>query len=104
MNTLTKYPNSILSKIVTGVIPSGRDKNGWLKFRFAFKNIELNKLFLKDILFIDRNGLIFEFILQFLRTNKLDLHCLSREKLSSIRDEAIFFNITPLILYLENKF
>ena len=45
----------------------------------------------------------FDYILQYLRTNKLDLKCLNKEQISFIKEEAKFFNITSLTIYLESE-
>ena len=108
MNTLTKHPDSVLYKIATETMPSGRDRNSsyFLSFYFKDKFHKLkikNKFIFKDRLFIDRNGHFFYFILQYLRTNKLNLQHLNKEQLGFIKEEAKFFNITQLMLYLENE-
>ena len=36
MNTLTKYPDSVLTKIISGTIPYGKDKNSNKNMIFIF--------------------------------------------------------------------
>jgi hypothetical protein len=61
----------------------------------------------QDLLFIDRDGELFKYVLQFLRADNLDMSRVQRDQVESvywlILEEAKFYNIRPLILYVENE-
>ncbi len=75
-STLTKYPDSMLSKMFTGLLPSAQDSNGNY--------------------FIDRDGKLFRYILIFLRSSQLLLPD-DFQELDLLAAEADFFQILPLI-------
>ncbi|KAJ7987828.1 hypothetical protein DPEC_G00330570 [Dallia pectoralis] len=76
LDTLTRYRDSMLGAMFTGKISTLRDKCG---------NV-----------FIDRDGKVFRYILNFLRSSSLDLpEGFSEMKL--LRKEADFFQIRPLM-------
>uniref|UniRef100_A0AAY5KHS0 BTB domain-containing protein n=1 Tax=Esox lucius TaxID=8010 RepID=A0AAY5KHS0_ESOLU len=76
LDTLTRYRDSMLGSMFTGQISTLRDKCG---------NV-----------FIDRDGKVFRYILNFLRSSSLDLpEGFSEMKL--LRREADFFQIRPLM-------
>lgn len=60
------------------------------------------------MLFIDRNGELFEHILQFMRAGNIDAHRL-HDHLQEIKlyklliNEAKFYNLDAMIAYLEEK-
>ena len=89
LQTLTKYPNSKLGKMFNGKIPIVLDS-------------------LKQHYFIDRDGKLFRYILNFLRTDSVFL---TKESpmISGLLDEAHYFEISELeskiqlILGAENK-
>uniref|UniRef100_A0A8C5HJY7 BTB domain-containing protein n=1 Tax=Gouania willdenowi TaxID=441366 RepID=A0A8C5HJY7_GOUWI len=76
LDTLTRCRDSMLGAMFTGQIPVLRDKRG---------NV-----------FIDRDGKVFRYILNFLRTSCLDLPDEFSE-LALLRREADFFQIRPLL-------
>lgn len=59
------------------------------------------------LFFIDRNGTLFEYILEYLRTDCLSLHKLNKKYWTnlyeSLLNEAKFFNLESLVVYLEQK-
>ncbi|CAB1311832.1 unnamed protein product [Coregonus sp. 'balchen'] len=76
LDTLTRYQDSMLGAMFTGRISTLRDKRG---------NV-----------FIDRDGKVFRYILNFLRSSSLDLpEGFSEMRL--LRREADFFQIRPLL-------
>lgn len=76
LDTLTRYQDSMLGAMFTGQISTLRDKRG---------NV-----------FIDRDGKVFRYILNFLRSSSLDLpEGFSEMRL--LRREADFFQIRPLL-------
>jgi hypothetical protein len=76
LDTLTRYQDSMLGAMFTGQISTLRDKQG---------NV-----------FIDRDGKVFRYILNFLRSSSLDLpEGFSEMRL--LRREADFFQIRPLL-------
>nr|XP_033781567.1 BTB/POZ domain-containing protein KCTD11 [Geotrypetes seraphini] len=77
LETLTKYPDSMLGAMFNGPCPPARADGGG---RF----------------FIDRDGKTFRYILNFLRLGRLDLPEGYRE-LSLLRREADFYQIRPLL-------
>ena len=81
-STLTSYPDTMLARMLTGSVPSKKDDSG------AF--------------FIDRDGLLFRHVLNFLRNDKLSLpHPF--DDYESLRNEAEFYEIEPMIQALEGK-
>uniref|UniRef100_A0A7N9ARG0 Potassium channel tetramerization domain containing 21 n=1 Tax=Mastacembelus armatus TaxID=205130 RepID=A0A7N9ARG0_9TELE len=76
LDTLTRCRDSMLGAMFTGQIPVLRDNRG---------NI-----------FIDRDGKVFRYILNFLRSSSLDLPD-SFSELALLRREADFFQIHPLL-------
>ena len=84
---------------------------------FFFYNIEFYNLdflfyfmiyaYNQALFFIDRNGTLFEYILEYLRTDCLSLHKLNKKYWTnlyeSLLSEAKFFNLESLIVYLEQK-
>lgn len=78
--TLTNQGENFFSSLLSDRIPSLKDKD--------------------DNYFIDRNGTLFEFVLDFLRTGDLDLP----EHISkhALLKEARFYLIDPLIKLLEH--
>ncbi|CAF0719032.1 unnamed protein product [Brachionus calyciflorus] len=87
LNSLTKYNDSVFCKMVNGTHPIGKDKN--------------------NLPFIDRSPILFEYILQYLRTDQLDLHKLTNDQTVSLYkallNEARFYNLKTMIFFLENK-
>jgi len=75
-STLTKYTDSMLGSMFSQNIPTKVDKDGCY--------------------FIDRNGKIFEYILQFLRSGELILPE-NFENLRLLKCEAEFFQVVPLL-------
>ncbi|XP_075996225.1 galactokinase isoform X3 [Genypterus blacodes] len=76
LDTLTRCRDSMLGAMFTGQIPALRDKQG---------NV-----------FIDRDGKVFRYILNFLRSSCLDLPS-GFPELPLLRREADFFQIRPLL-------
>lgn len=76
LDTLTRCRDSMLGAMFTGQIPVVKDNRG---------NI-----------FIDRDGKVFRYILNFLRSSSLDLPE-SFSELALLRREADFFQIHPLL-------
>lgn len=76
MDTLTRCRDSMLGAMFTGQIPVVRDDKG---------NI-----------FIDRDGKVFRYILNYLRSSSLDLPN-DFSELALLRREADFFQIRPLL-------
>ncbi|KAH9258478.1 hypothetical protein BASA81_003527 [Batrachochytrium salamandrivorans] len=50
--------------------------------------------------FIDRDPTVFGQVLNFLRTDRLDLDCLTPSQLAALREDAAFYEIPPLISLL----
>ncbi len=75
LSTLTKYPDSMLSNMFGGYLPSAQDSNGNY--------------------FIDRDGKMFRYVLLFLRSSKLLLPD-DFQELDLLDAEADFFQILPL--------
>ena len=75
-STLTKFPDSMLGAMFSGSMPTTRDHNG----RF----------------FIDRNGDLFQYILDYLRSAQLPAK-LGDNLLHRLLMEADFYQIQPLI-------
>ncbi|XP_035678804.1 BTB/POZ domain-containing protein KCTD15-like [Branchiostoma floridae] len=82
LSTLTSYPDSMLGAMFSGDIPTGRDDQG----RY----------------FIDRDGELFRFVLNFLRTTELLLPDDFKE-ISQLKKEADFYQIQPLIEELRKE-
>lgn len=76
LDTLTHYRDSMLGAMFTGQIPVLRDNRGHV--------------------FIDRDGKIFRYILNYLRSNSLDLPD-GFSEVALLRREADFFQIHPLL-------
>ncbi|KAL1251608.1 hypothetical protein QQF64_019404 [Cirrhinus molitorella] len=76
LSTLQRYPDSMLGAMFRGDFPTTRDAQGNY--------------------FIDRDGPLFRYILNFLRTSKLTLPCDFKET-ELLRKEADFYQIEPLI-------
>ncbi|XP_066570113.1 BTB/POZ domain-containing protein kctd15 [Amia ocellicauda] len=79
--TLTKYPDSRISRLFNGTEPIVLDS-------------------LKQHYFIDRDGEIFRYILSFLRTSKLLLPDDFKD-FSLLYEEARYYQLTPMIKELE---
>jgi len=75
-STLCKYPDSMLGAMFSQNMPSNVDKDGYY--------------------FIDRNGKIFEYILQYLRSDELSLPKEFKD-FDLLKREMDFFQIKPLI-------
>ncbi|XP_076851094.1 BTB/POZ domain-containing protein KCTD21-like [Brachyhypopomus gauderio] len=82
VDTLTRCQDSMLGAMFTGKIPLLRDKHG---------NV-----------FIDRDGKVFRYILNYLRGNSLDLPW-DYSELDLLRREADFFQIRPLLVELKRR-
>ncbi|XP_055689088.1 BTB/POZ domain-containing protein Tiwaz [Lutzomyia longipalpis] len=81
LETLTKYPDSRLAKLFNGSIPIVLDS-------------------LKQHYFIDRDGMMFRHILNFMRNSKL-LIAEDFSDLDLLLEEARFFDIAPMVRQLE---
>ncbi|XP_041454596.1 BTB/POZ domain-containing protein kctd15-like [Lytechinus variegatus] len=81
LETLTKFPESRLSKLFTGHIPIILDS-------------------LKQHYFIDRDGHLFRYILNFMRTSRLLLPGDFTE-VEALYEEARYYNLTPMMEALE---
>ena len=75
-STLLKYPASMLGSLASHDLPSTQDKDGYL--------------------FIDRDGAVFKYVLNFLRSSQL---CLPSDfkDIDLLAAEADFYQVTPLI-------
>ena len=80
LTTLMKHPDSMLGRMFGGPIPTAQDGGG------SF--------------FIDRDGKLFRFILNFLRNDKLTLPENFAE-LDQLREEADFYQIGSMMKALE---
>ncbi|XP_067841481.1 BTB/POZ domain-containing protein KCTD21-like isoform X2 [Heptranchias perlo] len=78
--TLTRYPESMLGSMFSGTLPTSKDLQGNY--------------------FIDRDGKMFRYILNFLRTSHLDLP-VDFQELDLLTREADFFQIQPLLEALQ---
>lgn len=76
LSTLRRYPDSMLGAMFGGDLPTVRDAQGNY--------------------FIDRDGPLFRYVLNFLRTSELTLPCDFKET-ALLRKEADFYQIEPLI-------
>jgi len=74
--TLTKYPDSMLGRMFGGDIPTAQDEDG------AY--------------FIDRNGILFSEVLDFLRTDTLKVPKRQAD-LEALKREADFYQIVPMM-------
>ncbi|KAM7065526.1 BTB/POZ domain-containing protein KCTD21 isoform 1-T4 [Acridotheres tristis] len=82
LSTLTSFPDSMLGAMFSGKIPTKKDRQGNC--------------------FIDRDGKIFRYILNFLRTSHLDLPE-DFQEMGLLRREVDFYQIQPLIEALQEK-
>jgi len=80
-STLTKYPNSMIGAMFSKLNPAQIDKDGSY--------------------FIDRNGPMFEYILQFLRSGELALPD-GFKKRKLLKCEVDYYQIVPLVESLKN--
>lgn len=80
--TITSYPDSMLCRLVSGGLPSATDT--------------------KSKIFIDRDGPLFRYILNFLRDKRLNLPENFNEY-AQLRQEADFYQIEPIVNYLDSK-
>ncbi|XP_051881760.1 BTB/POZ domain-containing protein KCTD21-like [Pristis pectinata] len=80
LTTLTRYPDSMLGSMFAGTLPIKKDVQGNC--------------------FIDRDGKMFRYILNFLRTSHLDLP-VDFQELDLLNREADFFQIQPLLEALQ---
>ncbi|CAF0806680.1 unnamed protein product [Rotaria sp. Silwood1] len=83
LETLTRYPDSRLSKLFNGTIPIVLDT-------------------LKQHYFIDRDGKLFRYILNYMRYGSLTLPD-NFPELSALLEEARYFELTPLINAIEER-
>ncbi len=83
LETLTKFPESRISKMFNGTIPIVLDT-------------------LKQHYFIDRDGKTFRHILNYMRTNRLVLPD-NFNNFDSLMDEAKYYELEPLIKLIEEK-
>ncbi|XP_040049952.2 BTB/POZ domain-containing protein KCTD6 isoform X1 [Gasterosteus aculeatus] len=81
LSTLQRYPDSMLGAMFRGDFPTTRDSQGSY--------------------FIDRDGTLFRYILNFLRTSELTLP-LDFTETDLLRKEADFYQIEPLIQCLND--
>ncbi|XP_060575891.1 BTB/POZ domain-containing protein Tiwaz-like [Ruditapes philippinarum] len=79
-STLCKYPNSMLGAMFNGSMSTNLDENGCV--------------------FIDRDGELFKYILNYLRSSRLALPCDFKD-LDQLTVEADFYQITSLIEHIE---
>ncbi|XP_029103847.1 BTB/POZ domain-containing protein KCTD6a isoform X1 [Scleropages formosus] len=82
LSTLQRYPDSMLGAMFRGDLPSARDAQGNY--------------------FIDRDGPLFRYVLNFLRTSELTLPHNFKE-IDLLRKEADFYQIEPLIQCLNDS-
>jgi hypothetical protein len=80
--TLTSYPNSMLYFMISSGMSNATDS--------------------KQRIFIDRDGLMFRFILNFLRDKQLNLPA-NFSEYTQLRQEADFFGIEPIINELNER-
>ncbi|XP_030634360.1 BTB/POZ domain-containing protein KCTD6a isoform X2 [Chanos chanos] len=81
LSTLQRYPDSLLSAMFSGDFPIARDSQGNY--------------------FIDRDGTLFRYVLNFLRTSELTLPYNFKE-IELLRKEADFYQIEPLVQCLND--
>ena len=80
--TITSYPESMLCRMISGSIPTATD--------------------IKQRIFIDRDGPLFRYILNFLRDKRLNLPENFTEY-AQLRQEADFYRIEPIINHLDQR-
>ncbi len=78
--TLCRYEDTMLTLIISGHCPTSRDKH--------------------NRIFIDRDGELFNYVLNYLRTNKLSVD-LNLIQLVNLRVEADFYRIDSMIQELD---
>jgi len=81
--TILSYPDSMLHHMVNGQIPSATDS--------------------QNRIFIDRDGPLFRYILNFLRDKRLNLPDNFTEY-AQLRQEADFYRIDPIITQLDSRY
>eukprot|EP00062_Callorhinchus_milii_P006930 gi/632947992/ref/XP_007889349.1/ PREDICTED: BTB/POZ domain-containing protein KCTD21-like [Callorhinchus milii] len=79
LTTLTRYPESMLGSMFSGAMPTSDSQENY---------------------FIDRDGEMFRYILNFLRSSHLDLP-VDFQELDLLKREADFFQIQPLLELLQ---
>ncbi|KAJ1149742.1 hypothetical protein NDU88_002547 [Pleurodeles waltl] len=82
LSTLTSYPDSMLGAMFSGKMPTKKDSQGNC--------------------FIDRDGKVFRYILNFLRTSHLDLPE-DFQEMGLLKREADFYQVQPLMEALLEK-
>jgi hypothetical protein len=78
--TILSYPDTMLCKMISGQLPSATD--------------------IKQRIFIDRDGPLFRYILNFLRDKRLNLPE-NFSEYAQLRQEADFYRIEPILNYLD---
>jgi hypothetical protein len=78
--TILSYPDTMLCKMISGQLPSATD--------------------VKQRIFIDRDGPLFRYILNFLRDKRLNLPE-NFSEYAQLRQEADFYRIEPILNYLD---
>lgn len=82
-STVMSYPESMLARMISGNLPTAKDS--------------------RQRIFIDRDGPLFRFVLNFLRDKCLNLPENFNE-FNQLRQEADFYQIEPLIGHLDSFF
>jgi hypothetical protein len=78
--TILSYPDTMLCKMISGQLPSATDT--------------------KQRIFVDRDGPLFRYILNFLRDKRLNLPE-NFSEYAQLRQEADFYRIEPILNYLD---